>query len=101
MQERSLKLFLMVFINDPANDVLSRIGMEMTPLSIPILVSLFFEKVESAGKLDLDLYSIADDRWLVTFDATKTKLLSFHLFWCLWRGITLSWQKRIIFVCLA
>ena len=53
--------------------------MQMTPLSIPVLVSLgFFEKVESAGELELDLHSIVEwgDRWLVTFNATKTKLLS-------------------------
>ena len=36
--------------------------------------------VESAGELELDLRSIVKwgDRWLVTFDATKTKLLSFN-----------------------
>ena len=52
--------------------------MQMTPLSIPVLVSLFFfEKVESAGELELDLRSIVEwgDKWLVTFNATKTKLL--------------------------
>ena len=36
--------------------------------------------MESAGDLELDLCSIVEwgDRWLVTFDATKTKLLSFN-----------------------
>ena len=36
--------------------------------------------MESAGELELDLHSIVEwgDRWLVTFNATKTKLLSFN-----------------------
>ena len=52
----------------------------MTPLSFPVLVSLFFEKVESAGELELDLRSIVEwgDICLVTFDAAKMKLLSFN-----------------------
>ena len=35
--------------------------------------------MELAGELELDLRSIVEwgDRWLVTFNATKTKLLSF------------------------
>ena len=56
--------------------------MQMTLHSIPVLVNLlgFFEEVESAGELELDLRSIVEcgDRWLVTFNATKTKLLSFN-----------------------
>ena len=36
--------------------------------------------MESASELELDLRSIVEwgDRWLVTFNATKTKLLSFN-----------------------
>ena len=51
----------------------------MTPLFIPILVSLPF-LVESAGELEFDLRSIVDwgDRCLATFNATKTKLFSFN-----------------------
>ena len=55
--------------------------MQMTPLSIPVLVSLFlFEKVELAGELELDLHSLVEwvERWIVTFNTTKTKLLSFN-----------------------
>ena len=39
-----------------------------------------FEKVESAGELERDLSDIVEwgNRWLVTFNATKTKLLSFN-----------------------
>ena len=46
--------------------------MQMTPLCIPVLVNLFLQKVESAGELELDLLVH------VTFNATKTKLLSFN-----------------------
>ena len=76
-------LFL-VFIYDLPNEVLSRIGSSAddTTLysSIPVLVSLFFLKVESGGELELDLSSIVGwgDRWLVTINATKMKLLSFN-----------------------
>ena len=36
--------------------------------------------MESAGERELDLCSIVEwgDRWLLTFNATKTKLLSFN-----------------------
>ena len=41
--------------------------MHMPALSIAVMVSLFFERVESAGELELDLRSIVEwgDRWLV------------------------------------
>ena len=37
-------------------------------------------KVESAGELELDVRSVVEwgDRWLVTFNDSKTKLLSFN-----------------------
>ena len=52
--------------------------MQMTPLFIP--VSVLFEKMRSAGEFELDLCIIVEwgDRRLVTFNATKTKLLSFN-----------------------
>ena len=52
----------------------------MTPLYSSRGKSVSLEKVESAGEHELDLRSIVvwDDRWLVTFNATKTKLLSFN-----------------------
>ena len=61
--------FLVSLVRD---DVLSRIG--LYALSIPVLVNLFFRKVLSGGELELDLCSIAEwgDRWLLTFNATKT-----------------------------
>ena len=42
--------------------------MRKPPLSIPVLVSLFFRR----NQLE------CGDRWLLTFNATKTKLLSFN-----------------------
>ena len=54
--------------------------MQITLRSILLLVSLFFEKVESTDELELGLRSTVEwgDKWLVTFNATKTKLLSFN-----------------------
>ena len=39
-----------------------------------------FERVESAAELEVDLHSIVElgNKWLVSFNATKTKLLSFN-----------------------
>ena len=74
-------LFL-VFINDLPDEVLSRIGIyaDDTTLCSSLGKSGFFAKVESAGELELNLRSIVKwgDRWFVTFNATKTKLLSFN-----------------------
>ena len=70
-----------LFINDLPDEVLSRIGLYADNTTTPVLVSLvFFEKVESAGELELDLRCIVEwgDRLLVTFNATKTKLLSIN-----------------------
>ena len=74
-------LFL-VFIEDLPNEVLSRIGIyaDDTTLYSGLGKSGLFAKVESAGEHELDLCSIVecDDRWLVIFNATKGKLLSFN-----------------------
>ena len=107
LQERSLKLILdgqtphlyitnagvpqgsvlgptlfQVFINVLPDEVLSRIGSyaDDTTLYSSLGKSVFLEKVESAGELEFDLHSIVEwgDRWLVTFNATKSKLLSFN-----------------------
>ena len=73
--------FLRVSFDLP-DEVLYRIGIyaDGTNLYPSLGKSVFFEKVESAGELELDLHSILEwgDRWLVTFNATKTKLLSFN-----------------------
>ena len=73
----------LVFITDLPDEVLSRIGIyaDDTTLYSNLGKSVFFsEKVKSVGELELDLRSIMEwgDRWLVTFNATKTKLLSFN-----------------------
>ena len=74
-------LFL-VFINDLPDGMLSRIGIyaDDTTLYSSLGKSGIFEKVESAGELERDLSDIVEwgNRWLVTFNATKTKLLSFN-----------------------
>ena len=70
------------FINHLPDEVISRIWIYAndTTLYSRLGKSVFFEKMESAGKLELDLRSIEEwgDRWLITFNATKTKLLSFN-----------------------
>ena len=65
------------FINDLPDEVLSRIGIYADDTTIPVFVSLFFLRWH---QLELDMRSIVEwgDRWLVTCDATKTKLLSFN-----------------------
>ena len=52
----------------------------MTPHYSSLGKSGIFEKVESAGEFERDLSDIVEwgNRWLVTFNATKTKLLSFN-----------------------
>ena len=74
-------LFL-VFINDLPNEVLTRIGIysDDTSLYSSLGKSGFFEKVESASEVEFDLRSIVEwgDRLLVTFNATKTKVLSLN-----------------------
>ena len=75
-------LFL-VFINDLHDEVLSRIGIyaDDTTLYSSLGKAAFFEQVESAGELELDLRSIVEwgDRWLMTFNTTKRELLSFNI----------------------
>ena len=74
-------LFL-VFINDLPEGALSKIGIyaDDTTVYSSIGKSDVFEKVESAAELQDDLRGIVEwgNRWRVTFNATKTKLLSFH-----------------------
>ena len=74
-------LFL-VFINDLPEEALSRIGIYADDSTVysSITGSDQFEKVEMAAELEYDLRGIVEwgNRWLVTFNATKTKLLSFN-----------------------
>ena len=73
-------LFL-VFINDLSDEVLSRIGIYAHDTTLfQSWQVCFFEKVESAGELELNLCIIVGwgERWLVAFNATRTKLFSFN-----------------------
>ena len=75
-------LFL-TFITDLPDDVLSRIGIYAEDATVysSINGSGQFEKVEMTAELEFDLRGIVEwgNRWLVvTFNATKTKLLSFN-----------------------
>ena len=73
-------LFL-AFINDLPDDVLSRIGIyaDDTTVYSSINGSGQFEKVEMAAELEYLCSIVAwGNRWLVTFNATKSKLLSFN-----------------------
>ena len=69
----------LIFINDLPNEVLSRIGISAddTSLYSSLGKSVFFEKVESAGELELDLHSIVEwgGRRLVTFNSHRDPLL--------------------------
>ena len=71
---------ILVFINDLPDDVLSRMGIyaHAATLYSSFGTSGLFEKVKSAGELESDQCSIVKwgDKWLVKFNATKTKLLS-------------------------
>ena len=62
---------------DLPDERLSRIGIYADDTTLYSNLG-FFEKMESAGELEIDMRSIVEwgDRWLVTFNATKTKLLS-------------------------
>ena len=70
----------------------------MTPLSIPVLVSLFFlrwwNRLMNLGELGMGWHSMPLKRNCFLSIAIKT------LFWCLWRWMALSCQKRLLFVCL-
>ena len=83
---------LLVYINDLPDEVLSRIGIyaDETTFYSSLGKSGVSEKVESAGELDLCSFVEWGERWLVTFNAIKTKQNCFlsitieTLFWCLW-----------------
>ena len=67
------------FLGQPHSWFLLMIYANATTLYSGLGKSVFFEKVESAGELELDMRSIVEwgDRCLVTFNATKTKLIYF------------------------
>ena len=74
-------LFL-VFTNDLPNGALSRSGIyaDDTTTYSSIKTSDSFDRLESAAELEFDLRSFVEwgEKWLVPFNASKTKLLSFN-----------------------
>ena len=72
-------LFLF-FINDLSDEVPSRIGIyaDETTLYSSLGKSVFFRKWNRLVKLDLHGIMELGNRWLVTYNATKTKLLAFN-----------------------
>ena len=74
-------LFL-IFINDLPDDALSSIGIyaDDTSAYSSIKTQHDFDRAELAGSLDIDLMGFVEwgVKWLVAFDASKTKLLSFN-----------------------
>ena len=79
-------LFL-VFINDLPDDLFSRVGIFADDTTIYSCLSkshTVFEKVELAADLESDLRTVTEwgDKWLVSFNSSKTKLLSINrLLW--------------------
>ena len=75
-------LFL-IFINDLPDDIFCKLGLFADDTTLYSSVGRSagdFEKVELAGDLEADLRCITEwgNRWLVTFNSTKTKLLSIN-----------------------
>ena len=74
-------LFL-VYINDLPDGALSKIGIyaDDTTAYSSIKTSDFFDRLEMTAELEEDLRCIVEwgEKWLVSFNATKTKLLSFN-----------------------
>jgi len=77
-------LFL-VFINDLPDNILSKLAIyaDDTTIYSPLESSVdLFDRVELAGELELDLRTVVEwgEKWLVSFNAAKTKLLSVNRF---------------------
>jgi len=75
-------LFL-VFINDLPDELFSRVGIFADDTTIYSCLGkshTVFDKVELAADLESDLRTVTEwgDKWLVTFNSSKTKLLSIN-----------------------
>ena len=73
-------LFL-IFINDLPDNILSKLAIyadDTTVYSCLGKTNDVFDKVEMAAELEVDLRTVVEwgDKWLVTFNSSKTKLLS-------------------------
>ena len=74
-------LFL-VFINDLPDNILSKLAIyaDDTTIYSPLESSVdLFDRVELAGELELDLRTVVEwgEKWLVSFNAAKTKVYRF------------------------
>ena len=77
-------LFL-IFINDLPDNILSKLAIyadDTTVYSCLGKTNDVFDKVEMAAELEVDLRTVVEwgDKWLVTFNSSKTKLLSINRF---------------------
>ena len=76
-------ILFLIFINDLPDDLMCRVGIfadDTTLYSGLPKPSCIFDKVELAADLESDLRAVVEwgDKWLVTFNCTKTKLLSIN-----------------------
>ena len=77
-------LFL-IFINDLPDNILSKVAIyadDTTVYSCLGKTNDVFDKVEMAAEIEVDLRTVVewDDKWLVTFNSSKAKLLSINRF---------------------
>ena len=82
---QSLALPFFIFINDLPDNILSKLAIyadDTTVYSCLGKTNDVFDKVEMAAELEVDLRTVVEwgDKWLVTFNSSKTKLLSINQF---------------------
>ena len=75
----------LIFINDLPDNILSQLAIyadDTTIYSCLGKTNDLFDKIESAAELEVDLRTVVEwgKEWLVTFNASKTKLLSINRF---------------------
>ena len=78
-------ILFLIFINDLPDNILSQLAIyadDTTIYSCLGKTNDHFDKVELAAEVEVDLRTVAEwgEKWLVSFNATKTKLLSINRF---------------------
>ena len=78
-------ILFLIFINDFPNNILSQLAIYADDATIYSCLDKTndpFDKIESAAELEVDLRTVAEwgEKWLVSFNASKTKLLSINRF---------------------